>query len=191
MTIKSSNISSNIVIIAIVVLAISAAVYSWYHNPLSLLKAQFSKAAPIPAAAKVSTTSLPVKNIIVYDKKAISKKLKLPDEIANDDKKQITATAQTPATDTTGKTDIVAVFDTEKNTTEIQTKQEPVSFFAFKNEKAIGIRYGFSATSKINYEADIYGRWDFLRTGAVHWGIYGEVNSLGEGKAMVSAEYRF
>jgi hypothetical protein len=187
MTIKKSTI----VIIVIAAIVIIAAVYGWYHNPLALLKAQFTKAAPIPAAVKVSTMSVPVKNVIAYDKKAISKKLKLPDEIANDDKKQITATAQVPATDTTGKTDIVAVFDTEKYTTEIHTKEAPISFFALENRKAIGVRYGFCTASKNNYEADIYGRWDFLRTGAVHWGLYGEVNSAGEGKAMISAEYRF
>jgi hypothetical protein len=179
------------IIVAIVILIIFVTVWSWYHHPVTLSKTEYTKVTPIPAAAKLSSVNLPVKQIVALEKKAVSKKLKLSDEIANDDKKQIVATAQTPATDTTGKTDILAVMDTTTGVTEISAKQEPLSFFALENKKAIGLRYGFSTASKINYEADIYGRWDVLRVGAVHLGLYGEVNSLGDGKAMIQAEYRF
>ncbi|MFA6290214.1 MAG: hypothetical protein WC637_00455 [Victivallales bacterium] len=182
----------------IIIFVSLAAVWGWYHNPLTQLTTKYTAAPAIPAAAKIPTVNLPVKQVVALEKKAASKKLKLPDAISNDDKKQIIATAQVPETDTTGKTDLVAVMDTDKGTTEIIAKQQPLSFFALENKRAIGLRYGFSTlkgisdtASKINNEADIYGRWDVLRVGSVHLGLYGEVNSLGDGKAMIQAEYRF
>jgi len=183
--------TSTVVIIGIVILVVIAGIYGWYHNPLTQLTTKFTAAPSIPAAAKIPNVNIPVKQVVVLEKKAVSKKLKLADELANDETKQIVSTAQTPATETTGKTDIIAVMNTTTGATEISTKQEPLSFFALENKKAIGLRYGYGTASKINYEADIYGRWDVLRVGAVHLGLYGEVNSLGDGKAMIQAEYRF
>jgi len=180
-----------ILTIAIIALAVISAIWNWYR-PLTPPAQKEYTAAPIPAAAKIKTQIVPVKKIIALDKKQASKKLKLPEAIAQDNSKQILATAQIPETDTTGKTNIVAVMDTGSGATEIISRREPQSFFAIINQKAIGIRYGISAgTTSLEREADIYGRWDFLRTGAVHWGMYGEVNSSGEGKAMISAEYKF
>lgn len=172
-------------------IALTAAVYSWYNNPLALLKKEYTKAAPIPATKKIETKHVAVKSIVALDKKAASKKLKLSDELAKDDTKEIIATAQLPATDTTGKTDIMAVLDTEAGTTEIQTKEEPLSIFSLTNKRAIGVRYGFDTAAVTNYGAEIYGRWDVLRTGAIHWGLYTEVSSTSDAKAMISAEYRF
>ena len=172
--------------IAAVIVCIS--VYDWYHQQRQAAQKDYTTAAPIPAAKNINTTQIPVKKIIALDKKQASQKLKLPQAIAGDEQKQIIATALIPATDTTGKTDIVAVLDTEQGTTELLTKQQPLSFVGFENKKAIGVRCGISTDTR---EADIYGRWDFLRTGSVHWGLYGEVNSRGDGKAMISAEYRF
>jgi hypothetical protein len=187
MTIKKSTIA----IIGIIVVVVIAAAYGWYHNPFTLSKTQFTALPSIPAVAKVPTVDISVKKVVALDKKSVNKKLKLPDDIVNDDKKQYLATSQTPATDTTGKTDIVTVLDTEKGTAQNIAIQEPLSFFALENHKAVGLRYGFGSASKINYEADAYARWDVVRVGAVHLGLYGEVNSLGDGKAMIQAEYRF
>ncbi len=174
--------------IVIVAIAICVAIWNWYRPLTQPVQKEYTAAEPIPAAAKIKTQFVPVKKIIALDKKQASQKLKLPQAIAGDEQKQIIATALIPATDTTGKTDIVAVLDTEQGTTELLTKQQPLSFVGFENKKAIGVRCGISTDTR---EADIYGRWDFLRTGSVHWGLYGEVNSRGDGKAMISAEYRF
>jgi hypothetical protein len=164
------------------------AAWDWYHQQSKPAQQDYTTAAPIPSASKIPTVNLPVKRVVALEKKAVSKKLKLPEAIANDDQKQVIATAQLPETDSTGKTDIIAVLHTENGTTELLTKQQPLSFFGFENKKAIGVRCGISTDTR---EVDIYGRWDFLRTGSVHWGLYGEVNSRGDGKAMISAEYRF
>jgi hypothetical protein len=177
--------------IVIVAIAICVAIWNWYHQPQPAQKT-YTTAAPIPAAAKIKKQIVPVKKIIVLDKKQASKKLMLPDAVAQDNNTQILATAQIPETDTTGKTDIVAVMDTGSGATEIISKQQPQSFFAVINQKAIGIRLGINGgITSFEREADIYGRWDILRTGAVRWGLYGEVNSRGDGRAMISAEYRF
>jgi hypothetical protein len=168
------------------------AAWDWYHQQSKSAQKDYVTTAPVPAAKKIKKVIIPVKKIIALEKKAVSKRLKLPEAIASDDLKQVIATAQLPETETTGLTDIVAVLDTDKGTTELLTKQQPLSFFGFENKKAIGVRYGISAgTTSLSREADIYGRWDVLRTGAVRWGLYGEVNSRGDGKAMISAEYRF
>jgi hypothetical protein len=132
------------------------AAWDWYHQQSKSAQKDYVTAAPVPAAEKIKKVIIPVKKIIALDKKQASKKLKLPEAIAQDENKQVIATAQLPETDTTGKTDIVAVMDTGSGATEIISKQQPQSFFAVINQKAIGVRYGVSAdTSSVKREADI------------------------------------
>jgi len=81
------------------------------------------------------------------------------------------------------------VLDTKTGESKLIAKQQPVPFIDFENKKEIGVRYG--ATIKNGMEADIYGRWDFLRIGNVHLGVYGEANTSGDAKAMVGISYRW
>lgn len=187
---------TTIIITIIAIVAIIVAVWGWYRPPVTLSKTEYTKVPEIKTVKKIKRVRVPVKEIVTLEKKAVSAKLHLSEEITNDDKKQIIATAETPAYE--GKTDIVAIMDKTTGEAGIIAKQQPLSFFALENKRAIGLRYGYasmgSATGSANaagMQADIYGRWDVLRIGGVHVGLYGEVTSAGDGRAMLNMEYRF
>ena len=180
------------IIIAVVIilglLAGVAALKGWYADLPKLTK-QWLTAPEMKTATKIKKVKVPVKEIVTIEKKEVSKKLKLPEAIAKDDKMQVIATAQIPSYE--GETSAVAVMNTATGEAEIIVKQQPLSLFGLTNKKAIGLRYGYSSRASTDMAAEIYGRWDVLRIGSVHVGLYGGVTSTGDGKAMLNMEYRW
>jgi hypothetical protein len=182
---------TKVIIGTVVILALLAGVVAlkgWYAE-LPKLTAQWTTAPEMKTATKIQKNKVAVKGIVVLDKKTAAKKLKLPASIAKDDNKQITATAEIPEYE--GKTGVVAILDKSKENIEIIAKRQPLSLFGFTNKRAIGMRYGFNTVASTNTAAEIYGRWDFLRIGSAHVGLYGEATSTGDGKAMLNVEYRW
>jgi hypothetical protein len=179
------------VVIILVLLALIAAIRGWYTGLPKLLTTQWLTAPEIKEAAKIPKAKVPLKGIVTISKKEVSKKLKLPDDIAKDDNKQITATAEIPPYE--GKTDVAAIMTIVdgEGKTEIIAKQQPLSFFGLENRGALGVRWGYSSRAANKTELDGYGSWNFLRIGATHTGFYGEVTSTGDIKAMVGLEFRW
>ena len=179
------------VVIILVFLAIVAAIRGWYTGLPKLLTTQWTTAPEIRAATKIPKDKVAVKEIVTINKKAISKKLKLPEAIASDDNKQITTTAEIPPYE--GKTDVAAIMTivNGEGKMEILAKQQPLSLFGLENRGALGVRWGYSSKAADKTEFDGYASWNFLRIGATHTGFYGEVTSTGDVKAMVGLEYRW
>jgi hypothetical protein len=179
------------IIIVLVLLAVIAAIRGCYVDLPKLLTTQWTTAPEIKAVAEIPKSEATVKKIVTIDKKTVSKKLKLPEATANDKTKQITYAAEIPPYE--GITDVAAmmtIVDGEGKT-EIIDKQQPLPFFALENKRAVGLRWGFSSAGSDKTEADVYARWDVLRVGAIHVGLYGEVTTTGDGRAMLNLEYRW
>jgi hypothetical protein len=186
---KKSGIAL-IVMFILLLLAIIAAIWGWYRPPVTISKTEFDKVPGIKATANIKKVRIPVKEIVTLDKKTVSEKLKLSEEITKDDKKQIIATAELEEP-SEAKINIVAIMDKTTGESSIIAKQMPLSFFALENKRAVGLRMGYGSAAADKTQADIYGRWDVVRVGAIHLGLYGEVTTTGDGKAMLSVEYRF
>lgn len=172
------------------VIALLSMLSAWYKPATTVTQATFEKPPEMKPAKKIKTAAIPVRQIIALDKKEASEKLKLPEEIAKDDTKQITATAEIPPYE--GKTDIIAIFNTATQATQINAKQQRLSFFALENKKAIGGRLGYVFGDRIGTEGEVYGRWDFLRVEHAHVGFYGDFNpQAATGRLMINLEYRW
>jgi len=178
-----------IIVTILAALALTAAVVAWYReqNPSVISRTEYVKVPEIKTVTKIKRVMVPLKEVVTLEKSVIVEKLKLPDEVAKDENKQVIGTGE--VTPYEGSTNIVAVLDTKTGESKLIAKQQPIPFIDFENKKEIGARYG--ATIKNGMEADIYGRWDFMRIGNVHLGVYGEMNTSGDGKAMISAGYRW
>lgn len=172
----------------LVILLFSACIVAWYrgNHEVPTSKTEFIKTPEVKEAAKVPRVEIPVKKIVALEKKAAVKKLNLPPEIKDDPAKQITASGIVAPYE--GKTDVLAIFDTNTGVSSIVAKQVPLPFLDFENHLALGIRSG--ASFKNDLETDGYVRWDFFRIASVHLGVYGEVNTTGDAKGMLQAEYR-
>ena len=175
----------------VAVLAVTSAVVTWYReqNPPAGSKAQYVSVPEIKTVTKIKRVTVPVEKVVTIEKAAAVEKLQLPDEVAKDENKQVITTGEVAPYE--GKTNVVAVLDTKTGESKLIAKQQPLPLFAFENKREVGFRYGFGSASKTNMEVDIYGRWDFLRVGNVHIGVYGEATTNGDGRAMISAGYSF
>jgi hypothetical protein len=179
------------VVIGIIIVALASAVYNWYSSRPMTNPQQYTPLPEVKEVVKIKRVKVPgPKEIVTIEKEVVVEKLKLPNEVKNDPNKQVIATGEVPPYE--GKTNVVAVMDTQQGTTSIIAKQQPLPLFAFKNQKEIGIRGGYAANKDgTRIQADAFGRWTFVRIGNIHLGLYGEVNTNSEGKAMIESSYRF
>ena len=172
------------------IIACIVAVVGWYRHAPVFSKPEFTNASEMKATKKIKRIKIPVKEIETIEKSAVVKKLQLPDDVAKDETKQVTATAEIASYD--GKTDIAAVLDTNTGASHIIAQQQPLPSWALESKPAVGSRGGYAAgKNDTGVQGAAYVRWDFLRIGNVHIGAYGEVVSTGDGKAMINIEYRF
>jgi len=180
-------IVSGLLIVAL--LAVLSMGYNFYADRFKPPASQsnYINQPEIPKAQKIEHKKIVVlSKIDVLDKEKAVEKLKINDPVKSDKAKQITATAEIPPYD--GKTNVISVLDTEKGTSEIIAKQEPLSFFGFENKKRIGFDIGYCLKNQ-DVCGDVFAEWDFARVAKGHIGLYGEVSD--NSKAMVRFYYEF
>lgn len=171
-------------------LAAAAGAVSWYRAqsapPASTIA--FVQQAP---AVKVATVEVPgPATLKVLNKAKVAKKLPLPETVTQNEAQQVTATASLPAHE--GKTTVATVTDTQTGESVILAKQEPLPLVDFESVKELGVRVGPSLDRDgMQTAGEAYGRWQFLRVGRAHLGVYGEVGSRGEARAQLECGVRW
>lgn len=170
-------------------LAILAAwwLWLWYGNKPKLPQ-QWQEAPPAQQVAgmpKVDHKAPP--KVKVLPKKVASKKLDLPEDVAQDDQQQIIATADiAPAPD--GAT-AVAVMDMITGDSNILIKAKPRPLFAFLRSGAAGVRYGISSQGE--QQAAVFVRQDVLRVTEVYLSLTAEARTVptsGKSEAFAGVE---
>lgn len=172
-----TNISLKIKVIAgavagILLLALMSATYAWYveKNKPPVSKVQYIKVPEVKEVIKIKRVEVPVEKIITIEKKVIVEKLKLPDWFRDNEDKQAIATAVIEPFE--GRSNAVAVVDTETGEGEIIVKQEPLSFAGFANDKTIYTKAGYSTNQET--QITIGADWRFARVGKIKVGVFGE-----------------
>lgn len=179
------------VIIIVLLLVLGAALKAWYaeKNKIVISTGSYVELPAVPKAAKIKHTPLPgPKTVSTIDKKEIEKKLELPSWFAQNADEQAIATAEVPPYE--GCTDIVCTLNTKSGEGKIIAKQRPLSLFAFENKKELGGRLGYTS-KEFKQIITGFGRWQFLRVGNFHAGLYGEGNTEGEAIGQLELIYRF
>lgn len=176
------------ILFLIVIIALLSVWHYWNKPPAQLLKTQYVTVPQEKIVEKIRTVAVPgPKQIITLEKPVVVEKLKLAEEIAKDDTKQVIANADIPASK--AGISACAVMDTVTGVTTIIAKEKTLPFFAFENMKELGARYGLTTTGM--QEGQVYGRWTFCRAGALYLGGYTELNSRAEAKGMLDLSYRW
>ena len=174
----------------IITLALISAIWAWYgeRNKPPVSQTVYIPTEQIKEVVKIKRVEVPgPEKIVTIEKKVLVEKIKLPDWFL-DETEQAIATGVIQPYD--GKTNVIATLNTETGIGNIIAKQEPLPFMQFENKKEAGVRVGYT-TDGAKAHSTIYGRWNFLRVGNVHLGLYGEANSEGAGIAQVDLSYRF
>lgn len=177
-------------LIVITVLAVASALWGWYHPTVDLRVLPIWNEVPqVKEIVKFKRVEVPgPERLVIIEKEKIVKELDLPPQVALDNATQVTAVGEIRHCEDEGKTIVVSTINTETGESKLIEKPVPPPLFKFKNQKELGIRYGFTTQG---HEADIFGRWTFLRVGAFHFAVYGELNSQPHAKAMAEATYRW
>lgn len=85
--------------------------------------------------------------------------------------------------------DVVSTVTTSTGEVHILVRPKKESLFSFLDDKEIGLRYGLGRS-----EIDLFGRWTFLRVGAVYGSLYAEGSvdtERSQGNIMLEVSYRF
>lgn len=191
MTINLSLKAVLIVLCCVLAIACASLAYHALKKPVAVNAEVYTPAPEIRETVKIKRIEVPgPERIVTIEKEKVVEKLQLPDEIGKNPDKQVIATAKIPPHE--GDTNAVAVMDTRTGEGSISVKQEDPPIFAFKNQKEIGGRFGYTTDeSGVKQVVDAYGRWTVLRVWKIHLGLYGEVNSKPEGKTAVDVSYRW
>lgn len=184
-------------------LALKLVAFTFALVLLAAICAYFLKPAPIPvntpqkaqvaaSVAKAQTEMVKVPAVKVLKKADIYKKVKVPPEVIVNPQKQITAVVDVPASK--AGTEVTSVIDTDTGETEIYYAEKPLPFFAFENEKRVGV--GYQVVTNGDQEVKVYAEYTFARIGKTHVSIYAEVyNNTRKlnpvGKAGIQLDYRF
>lgn len=171
-------------------LAMLSAIWAWYgeRNKPPVSQTVYIPVDQIKEVTKIKRVEVPgPEKIITIEKKVIQEKIKLPDWFMDETEQAIATGVIAPYE---GKTNVVATLNTETGVGNIIAKQTPQPFMSFENKKELGVRAGYT-TDGAKAHTSIYGRWNFLRVGNVHLGLYGEANSEGAGIAQIDINYRF
>lgn len=174
----------------VITLALMSALYAWYgeRNKPPVSQKVYIPVEQIKEVEKIKRVEVPgPEKIVTIEKKVIQEKIKLPDWFLDETEQAIATGVIAPYE---GKTNVVATLNTETGVGNIIAKQMPQPFMSFENKKELGVRAGYT-TDGAKAHTSIYGRWNFMRVGNVHMGMYGEVNSEGAGIAQIDINYRF
>ncbi|BCS54061.1 hypothetical protein [Geobacter sp. SVR] len=173
------------------VLAIISMLFTWY-SPEVPASRTYAQAPAIKGTANLPKTAVPVVGgtVKVLPKKLVNKVTPLPDEVINDDEKEVTATGEIPPSENGSK--VVSVIDTKTGDTVLITKVNPPPLFAFENKRRIGVGYGIGTAGPT---AKLFGEYTFLRVGNFHLSAEAEINATAtrqtEAKAMAQIDYRW
>lgn len=146
----------------------------WYGKQ-SVAPQNWQQAPPAPQVAGIPKVDHPApKKIKVIPKRAASKALDLPQDIAQDDNQQVIATANiAPAPD--GAT-AVTIMNTETGNSTILIKAKPRPLFAFLRSGAVGLRYGIASSG--DQQAVLFVRQDVLRVANIHLSATAEARTV-------------
>lgn len=160
--------------------------YHYINIKVDIPTKEYTKATIPKEIQKISKETIAIKAIKVYNKKDISKKIKLPKDIAEDEKEQVISAVKVKPHG--GETSVVTTVNVETGESNTITRQEPPKLFSLKQEIEIGMRYGYTTQGR---EVTIYGKYSPIRIGKFQVGVYGEVNTRNVAKIMADISYKF
>lgn len=147
-------------------------------------------AAELPKAKNIKKQAIAgPKQLEVYDRSDLLKKVPVPAEIAADKANQFTATAEVPKMPYGGQAVSYVNYTTHKSGIAVQAYKRPLLVFGGKTQ--IGLAAGVSTRGNV---AGIYAGQDVLRVGPVNLGVaagVGVVGNDGLGAAMVRVHGEF
>lgn len=161
------------VIIFVLFVALLGSIYGWYRemNKPVTSTVRYVDVEKIKEVEKIKKVNVPgPKEIITIEKKVLVEKEKLPDWFVSDKNEQAIATGVVPPYK--GDTNVIATLNTETGKGNLVTRQVPLSFLRFENERQFYGKIGYSTNSEI--QVTLGGQYKFAGIGNIDVGLFVE-----------------
>lgn len=183
------NISGRaVLIVAAIVFAACYLLWAWYRPAPAISTAGFAPVETVAPLADTARIPLPVKAIQVIPKATAAKKLKLPVEVAQDERQQVLTAVAVPPTQ--GGATAVTIIDTTTGAARTIVRETPRPLIGLEVGTEVGARYGLASDGQ-GQRIDLYARRDLLRIGPVYLAAYAEVNTRPEIMGMLDVSVRW
>lgn len=83
----------------------------------------------------------------------------------------------------------LSVIDPATGVSELVAREKPAPWFQFRNDGAVGIRYGLN--QHLQNVGTVYGRWDFLRIKDCYLSANANLETGGDATVQLGLEYRW
>lgn len=205
-------------LLILLILAVFSALWQYLMPQIRTIETNIFKRVPeIRKVVDVQRVLVPCpeRGLVVLDKAQVVKKLGLDDEpgwLHQDgaelapqtgrsdgeagepfDDRHLTSSLEILATgeipETANGAEAISVIDMNTGVTTISVREKPAPWFQFRNDGAIGVRYGVD--QRLRYVGNVYGRWDFLRVKDVYFSANTDLETGGDAKLQVGGEYRW
>lgn len=193
MNLKALAKAWGIFIAAAVVAVVGIALWSCYPSVQTPPKAKEPQlATPAKETTKVQKESVSVSGgkVVVLKKEQVKKEVIIPQEVADNPQKQITAVVTTPPAP--AGTEVISVVNTDTGITQIYATPKEPSLFEFVNQKRVGVAYGLSSGGTT---LKVFGEWTVIRISKVHIGLQAEATAAStespSAKGMIFVDYRW
>lgn len=164
-------------------LIVGSLLYQWYSSAPPTT-GEVTVAPPAKAAASVAQKVVPVAQLVVYDKKQIVKKVKLPKDVEDNDNDEVTSVSDVSASKA-GVT-VTTVVDKTKGTTTVYQELKKPPLLGWGGETRIGADYEVGTRGPA---VNVHAQYEFIRVGNAYGHIRGEANTRGEAKGSVGVDY--
>ena len=203
------------ILLVLLILAVFAALWQYLMPQIRTIESTTFKRVPeIKKVKEVQRVYIkcPERGIVVLDKEQVAKKLDTDqflqvyqaapaDQPDQSDQAgllrlgpapeprglEVTATAEIPQCKNGAQA--LSVIDMNTGQSTIVVKENVAPWFQFRNDGAVGIRYGLN--QHLQYVGNVYGKWDFLRVKDVFFSLGGDLETGGDAQLQVGSEYRW
>lgn len=172
-----NKISTKTKLISLLIVLITASLlYKWYSPSTSQEPTMVTEAPTAKAVDSIPKKEVPMKKLVVYDKKQVAKKVNLPDSVVDDLDEEVTSVSDVAASKA-GVT-VTTVVDKETGITKVYQEPKKLPLFGLGGEARVGVGYSVGTGGP---EVNVHGQYDFFRAGNFYGHVRGEVYQKSKG----------
>lgn len=157
------------------------------YNTLKRISHPSVLAQPAKELKNVKTETLNCKPVVVYQDKA-KKSLNLPETVAKDPDKKVTASTKVPASDFPNT--VTSVYDTGTGATDLYIRRDPLPWLTVATRYSLGAYYG-AGTDTDGSVWLLRGDAELLRIKALAVGLTGTYDTNGKSFIGIGGMIRF
>ena len=143
------------------------------YNTLSKITQPSILAQPANELKNAKSETLACRPVVVYQDR-VKRDLALPETVAKDPDKKVTASTKVSASDFPNT--VTSVYDTGTGATDLFIRRDKLALFAMNTRYEVGVGYGYTQDGPVTR---LDGSVELIQVKALHLGLTGTIDSSG------------